>query len=140
MSVWSGLARVLWLWLPPVAWMGILFGFSAESQPMPQGVQVPDWITHGTAYGILGGLFCRAMAGGLLQPLTRRRAVAAVALATLYGVSDEYHQSFVPQRDADPWDIAKDLGGAALGSLAVYELGRRGQAWGAARSPGSPRP
>jgi VanZ family protein len=35
--------------------------------------------------------------------------------AALFGLSDEIHQSFVPFRTADAWDVLADALGAALG-------------------------
>ena len=116
--------RVLVLWGPVAAWMGVLYGFSAQSS-VPGAASIPDWLTHGAAYALLGLLAARALAGGLGAPLAVGKALLAVTIASAYGVSDEYHQSFVPQRDADPYDVLKDFGGAALGVLLARELGRR---------------
>jgi VanZ family protein len=46
-------------------------------------------------------------------------------LATAYGVSDEYHQSFVPGRDASVRDVGSDFAGAALGALGCRLAGAR---------------
>ena len=43
----------------------------------------------------------------------------AWALAVLYGMSDELHQSFVPNRDANWLDVGFDTVGAAVGILGV---------------------
>ena len=86
--------------------------------------RVPDWLTHGTAYLILSVLLCRGLAGGM-RPLRAAGAVLAVCLATVYGVSDEFHQSFVPGRDASVGDVLKDLGGASLGAWLFRRRGAR---------------
>jgi VanZ family protein len=103
------------LWLPVALWMALLFYLSSRSSIGLAG-QVPDWITHGGAYLVLGCLLCRAIAAGL-RPLSVAGAVLATAVATLYGMSDEYHQSFVPGRDASWGDVAKDLAGATIGAI-----------------------
>lgn len=108
------MGRVAWLWGPAVVWMAILFQLSSRSDVGPAG-RVPDWLTHGAAYLVLAGLLCRALAGGL-RPLPAAAAGLAACLATAYGVTDEYHQSFVPGRDASVADIFKDAGGAAIGA------------------------
>ena len=101
--------------------MALLFAVSAQSDIGVAG-RVPDWLTHGSAYLILGALVSRALAGGLGRPLSARRAVLAVAFCTLYGVTDEIHQSYVPDRDASVWDVAKDFGGATLGAALLRGL------------------
>jgi VanZ family protein len=100
--------------------MAGLFYASSLSEVGPAG-RIPDWLSHGAAYLILAVLLCRAVAGGL-RPLSGAGALLAVSLSTAYGVTDEYHQSLVPGRDAAPADVAKDLGGAALGALAFRRL------------------
>ena len=106
--------RPLRLWGPVAAWMALIFAVS--SRPLPAYVAVlPDWGTHAAAFAVLSILACRALAGGLGLPVTGRDALLAVVLSTVYGVSDEFHQSFVPGRDATAWDVLKDAVGALLG-------------------------
>ncbi len=103
-------------WGPVAAWMSVVFFFSSLPRLGPLG-GVPDWISHPVEYGVGAALVCRALAGGLRRPLSAGAAVAATLLVTAYGVSDEYHQSFVPGREADPLDVAKDLLGATAGTV-----------------------
>jgi VanZ family protein len=91
--------------------------FAASSRPLPAYVTVlPDWSTHSAAFAVLSILCCRALAGGLGPALRRSDALLAVAFSVAYGVSDEYHQSFVPGRDPTAWDVAKDAVGALVGA------------------------
>jgi VanZ like family len=110
------MGRTISLWLPVGLWMVALFVASAQSDIGIAG-RVPDWITHGSAYFVLGLLVCRASAGGLGGWISGGDAALVVLLCTLYGVSDEFHQAFVPGRDSSAWDVAKDLGGAAVAAL-----------------------
>ena len=102
--------------------MGVIFGASCRSDVGALG-RVPDWITHGAAYLFLCVLVCRGLAGGFGGRLVAARALMAVGLCTAYGASDEYHQSFVPQRDASAGDVAKDFGGATAGVLLFRRQG-----------------
>jgi len=113
---------VLSLWGPVLAWMGVLFEASAQSDIGLAG-RLPDTLTHGTGYLALGLLVSRAASGGLGRRLSSGRAVVVVILCTLYGVSDEFHQSFVAGRDASVWDVVKDFGGATLATL-LWPLAR----------------
>ena len=108
-------ASRLRLWAPVAVWMAVIF--VASSRPVPAAVsRVPDWIPHTVEYAVLAVLACRAMAGGLHAPVGPAVAAGAMAFAFLYGVSDEFHQSFVPGRAVEAADLVKDLAGAALGA------------------------
>ena len=118
------MARRLALWGPVALWAGLLFSLSSRSDLGPAG-RIPDWLTHGTAYLIFAILVARARVGGLLRPLAGPTALAVVLAVTLYGVSDEWHQSFVPGRDSSAGDVAKDAGGAIVGVLLFRWLASR---------------
>jgi VanZ family protein len=113
--------RAFHYWAPLAAWMLVIF--AASSRPrIPYQDDVPDWLSHATEYAVLSVLACRAFASG--RPLDGRVAATVFAACIAYGVSDELHQSFVPGRHADPWDVAKDAAGTLIG-LGAYEAGLR---------------
>jgi VanZ family protein len=115
--------------------MAVVFFFSSLSHLGP-AARVPDWISHPIEYGVGAALVCRALDGDRRRALTVSTALTATLLTTAYGVTDEYHQSFVPGRTSDPLDVAKDLAGSAAASF-VYR--RWSMAAIAARTPPSPR-
>ena len=108
---------MLRLWGPVAVWAALIFSVSSLSFGAG-GPGVPDWITHGATYAVLSVLVCRALAGGFFRPLSWRGGMLAILLATAYGISDEWHQSFVPERDSSAADVVKDFGGALLGAVA----------------------
>ena len=115
-------SRRVALWLPPIVYMWVIFHLSSESDPLPVlTAHVWDKLLHLTEYGGFAALVCRALLG---EGLGWQAAVTgAIAAASLYGASDEWHQSFVPMRDADVHDwLADTLGGTA--GAAVYSIGR----------------
>jgi len=74
-----------------------------------------DKVLHFLAYGLLGILFFRAFE---TLPLKNRRSllmVLSIGAATLYGISDEIHQYFVPFRQADTFDAVANLIGSICG-------------------------
>jgi VanZ family protein len=110
--------RIAARWLPVLLWMGLIFFLSSrQTLPKPPGVSanLEAIAGHLTVYAVLALLLCRAL-GGRGWPW-RRRAALAFALAVLYGLSDEWHQSFVPGRDASPFDVGVDAIGAAIALL-----------------------
>jgi VanZ family protein len=116
-------------WAAVGAYASLIFWLSSQADPLPAlTTRIWDKALHGVEYGTLGALLFLALRE---SGAAARRAVGLAALlASLYGASDEFHQSFVPGRDADPRDWAADtVGGAAGAALAAVVLrGARGRA------------
>jgi VanZ family protein len=104
------------LWGPVILQMAIIFVASSLSDPglLPGGVS--DKGGHLIGYVILSVLLLRALSGGRVAGVTWRAATLAILGSTLYGVSDEFHQSFVPGRTPDIFDVMADATGATIGS------------------------
>jgi len=111
--------------LPALAWMGLIFFLSAQPK-LPEVIFLFDGIDklfHAGAYGVLGLLVSYA-----LGVSSRRAALVAVALSSLYGASDELHQYFVPGRSCDVFDWLADTSGAAVAVAMLGVWQRRGRA------------
>ena len=112
-------SRPLWLWLPVALYAaGIFLVSSMHNPPLPHGVS--DKSGHGAAYCGLGLVVLRALARAELSGISAGTSVAAVALSTAFGASDELHQMFVPGRSADVHDLAADATGAAVGVTTAW--------------------
>jgi VanZ family protein len=107
------------LWLPVIAYMAMLFGFSSLSALPPPPGHISFYEVHAGAYAILGLLSSRALARGRLRNVTRNVTLGAIAISSLYGVSDEYHQRFVPGREFDTFDMLADAIGSVIGAFSV---------------------
>ena len=115
-------SRLLQLWAPVVVYMGVIFYLSSMTEPpLPGGVS--DKSAHAAGYSLLALLVTRALAGGLWRRVTLRAALLAIAITVAYGVSDEYHQSFVAGRDSDIHDVYADATGACIGAIACWACG-----------------
>ncbi len=113
--------RALWIWGPAVIWMAATFAVSHQSRvEIPFGA--PDYIGHGVSYAVLGALLMRALAGGTLRGMGTGLILPAVLIAAVYGVSDEFHQSFIPGRMASVSDVVADTIGALIGAGVVAVL------------------
>jgi VanZ family protein len=90
---------------------------------------------HVTEYAILSWLLARA----LTMPATpagrwsRKAAFIAWIVTSLYSATDEFHQAFVPNRDARWSDVIIDSTGAALGVIGFFWYGRFRGYWEARR-------
>ena len=108
------MARRARLWLPPLTYMAIIFALSAQSNPLPAvTARVWDKLLHLMEYGGLAFLLARALVGDGRS--WRAALVGATLLASAYGATDEYHQSFVPGRDSSARDWSADSLGAIVG-------------------------
>jgi len=97
-----------------IGWMAVLFWLSAQPGiDAPQLFPGQDKVFHASVYGILGCLLLGA-ARRAARGYNLRQVATATLIASLYGISDEFHQSFVPGRSADVWDWAADTTGALL--------------------------
>jgi VanZ family protein len=113
-------------------WACLIFWESSQANPfpfLPPEIFSHDKLLHMGAFAVLAGLAVGALAGARIASLGKVAAIAAV-LATGYGATDEWHQSYVPGRDADPWDWAADTLGAIAGAAAMTLILRR-------RNPGA---
>ena len=126
---------LLWRWVPVGLWMGFIFFLSAQpSLPQPPQPMLQDPLSragHLGEYMVLAWLLHRALGG---QRASWRRMGFALAIAVLYAVSDEFHQSFVPHRDPSLGDVMVDILGASLGLLLASWLSglRKRARWDAA--------
>ncbi len=90
-----------------------------------------DKLAHGGWFFLLALLAWRAARDGEAWP-RRRRVVGLLVGASLWAISDEAHQSFVPGRAVEAADLLADVAGAALalalaeGVLAARRLPRPG--------------
>ncbi|HKK91263.1 MAG TPA: VanZ family protein [Desulfobacteraceae bacterium] len=125
--------KTLWYRLPVVFYCALIFWQSSFASPASlPGFAFSDKLLHLGGYGVLGFLVIRALWREGFETDGKRLAMAAIAFSTLYGLSDEIHQSFVSQRSAQAGDLAADAIGSCLG-VAFFLLGKRVMAGKTAR-------
>jgi len=104
------LLRWLFLWLPPLVVMGLIYHLSAQptlpQAPGPLLDAVLKKLSHAAVYLLLFLLLVRAWNGGTLAP---RGIGPAVAVTLVYALSDEWHQGHVPGRHASWYDVVIDV-------------------------------
>ena len=114
----SNTKQKLFAWLPVLLYFGLIFYES--SHPLPK-VFPSKWNfdkdCHFFAYFVAGILVLRAVR--TIPRLKSPVISAAISIVTvsLYGVSDELHQCFVPSRCADRYDLIANLLGCTVGVL-----------------------
>ncbi|MEI7534766.1 MAG: VanZ family protein [Verrucomicrobiae bacterium] len=151
------LRLLLKYWLPPLAWMCVIFSASGDAksyqhsstlfEPLLHWLfpQMPQThvelihhifrkIGHLTEYALLALLLWRAIRQPQKTDRGSRRwrwdeAGLSLALVFLYAASDEFHQVFVATRTALVSDIFIDTSGGAIGLLLLWSIGRFYKHW-----------
>ena len=115
------MGQVFWYWVPVVLYAGTIFYLSAQSHPeddLPSFLfeDVSDKVLHAVEYAGLGGLCYRAFRWGVSGQVASHALLFAIVTASLYGITDEMHQLFVPFRESGWQDWLADTIGAVIGA------------------------
>ncbi|MBN2105056.1 VanZ family protein [bacterium] len=86
-------------------------------KPPDLGINAEDKIAHVLEYAVLGTLLART--AHFKYPFSFRLFLMIFFIGALYGISDEIHQAFVPNRFSSPWDALADAVGVFVGQ-AIY--------------------
>jgi VanZ family protein len=112
-------------WLPALAWASLIFYLSSQPEPLGQQPDEPEsYAAHFAVFGMLAALLLFATMASLRPG--RWTYLAVLAATSLYAVTDEVHQAFVPGRSADPRDWVMDTIGAAAALTLLALLQRSG--------------
>ena len=124
-SWFPGSMRRLLPWIP-VLLIAAAITWLSQQPRYPFGVSLPpplDKFAHATVFAALGLAMEWALAESRPDlPLYKRHLLVFIAVSA-FGALDEFHQSFVPGRDADVFDWMADTFGGVLG-LALISLSR----------------
>jgi VanZ family protein len=118
-----GPASFVW-WLPVLLFSAFIFYMSSQEKlvNLPRKIPYLDKVAHYGIYGIWS-LLCALPSHRFWPGMSTWKFLILVGLSgTLYGISDEIHQSYVPGRDATTGDIIADSLGAFSGAAAFIWL------------------
>lgn len=105
--------------VPMILVMGAIFFLSSlpgENLILPNIINI-DKVAHMGIYGLLAGTVFFAFGSRRICLYPRLVPLMVILICTLYGVTDEFHQSFVPNRTPSFLDVLADGFGAAVVSL-----------------------
>jgi len=114
--------QMLWYWMPVALYAGAIFFLSSQSHPEEQLPSfllegVSDKVLHAVEYGILSLLCYRAFSWAAGSAVARQAVVLAIITASVFGLTDEVHQLFVPFRESSWQDWLADTIGAVIGAM-----------------------
>ena len=106
--------------IPMLSVMGIIYFLSSvpgERLLLPPIINI-DKVAHMAIYGLLALTVFYAFRGAWFDRMHPRLVPLLVILfCTFYGLTDEFHQSFVPNRSADVFDVLADSIGAIIACI-----------------------
>jgi len=113
----------------PLAWGVMIWRLSSHSIPLPAESPLFWELVSNLAHAPLFGILTLLVAAVLLRPAAwpspgAARLVPILALVVAYGITDEWHQSTVPGRDASALDVLTDLVASVQVLWIVAYLGR----------------
>jgi VanZ family protein len=112
-------------WLAVIVWMLVIFILSTESFSAAKAASISPVLGHFLVrklahlgeYSILAALIMRARTAGEVNSKMLRHLPIAVTISVFYALTDEWHQSFVRDRNSQISDVAVDAIGAVWGSF-----------------------
>lgn len=122
-KLWTRIAYAL----PAVAVAGTIFYFSSlENVDLPlDDIAYNDLLLHGAAYFVFGmSLLLAAHPSDRLHKEPAWTYAVILAIGMAYGLSDEIHQFFVPNRSSSLADFFADTAGVAAALLVRHLLWR----------------
>jgi VanZ family protein len=125
-AVWE---KVLLYWAPVLVYAAAIFYFSTLSKPdeeLPTFVRdLSDKLLHVAEYGILGALWYRAFRWASGPGIAASAVLLAVIAGSIYGLTDEVHQAFVPMRETSVLDWIADTAGSFMGAWGLSWIEQR---------------
>jgi VanZ family protein len=112
----------IFYWLPLIVYCMLIY--IQSDYPSPEEIpsfKFMDKMLHFVAYGVMGVLFYRAYQTLRIRNHRQMLILLSIFSASLYGISDEIHQYFVPYREADIFDAVADIIGAVCG-VYIYQM------------------
>jgi VanZ family protein len=123
--------KVLLYWAPVLVYAAAIFYFSSLSKPdeeLPAFMRdLSDKLLHVVEYGILGGLWYRAFRWASGPRIATSAVLLAVMAGSIYGMTDEVHQAFVPMRETSVLDWIADTVGSLIGARGLSWIEQRGR-------------
>ena len=116
--------KLLKYWVPPIIWACVIFVVSAHPLAKTSQIYWKDFIIKKTAHMIEYGIFAALIYRGLVASGVKKNnaGIYSILLALLYGVTDEFHQSYTPGREPRVRDVVFDTIGAILTIYSIWNL------------------
>jgi len=118
---------ILWYVFPLMGYCALIFYLSSQSNINLPSFTQSDKLLHLAEYAVLGFLAYRFFQRLLPEKSAAFVVMVAFLFVLVYGLSDEFHQSFVSGRDSSCFDILADGAGGYLGARVTMLISGKGR-------------
>ncbi len=102
-------------WLPTISYCGLIYYLSSHPPHIRMDLfPMQDKVYHVIEFGILSLLFLFSLNRSFPGSNSRVVIMMEILCTGLYGISDEIHQYFVPERVSSIGDVMADFMGAVI--------------------------
>lgn len=117
--------------VPMIVVMGTIFFLShlpGDSLSLP-AIPGIDKVAHFVIYGVLAATVILVHSSASRKAFPLKVCLASIGACLLFGISDEFHQSFIPGRFVSAADILANIAGASSVSVGWLFLVRKKICW-----------
>lgn len=107
------------------AYAGIIYWESSRDTSSISLSHHTDKLVHFAEFGLLCLLICWALSSVRIGSKNIYKLILAIGITSLYGMSDEFHQLFTPNRSVDIFDWLADTAGAVAAGFLWQILTRK---------------
>ena len=99
------------------AYAGIIYWESAQDTFSISLSHHTDKLVHFTVFGLLCLMTCWSLSTARIGSKNIYKLILSIGITSLYGMSDEFHQYFTPNRSVEIFDWLADTAGAVTAGL-----------------------
>src|SRR3989304_7837932 len=110
-----------------LAYAYLIFAASSEDTSSIAIPRYVDKLIHFVEFGFLCLMTCWSLSTARIGSKRIYKIILAIGIVSLYGISDEFHQLFTPNRSVDIFDWLADTAGAVVAGLLWQKFTRKPQ-------------
>ena len=105
-----------------LVYAGIIYWESSKDTSFLSLPYHTDKFVHFSEFGLLCLTICWSLSSARIGIKGIYKIILAIGITSLYGISDEFHQSFTPHRSVDGFDWLADTAGAVAAGFLWQKL------------------
>src|SRR3989338_9332228 len=119
--------KIRWIFkcILTLVYAGIIYWESSKDTSFLSLPYHTDKFVHFFEFGLLCLTICWSLSSARIGIKGIYKIILAIGITSLYGISDEFHQSFTPHRSVDGFDWLADTAGGGASSLFLEKFNNK---------------